>query len=58
MLKDAMDKTAVKVLMDELKAGLQALYGDRLKGIYLYGSYARGEGDPESELDALVMLES
>lgn len=52
-----MDKAKVKALMGELKAGLRALYGDRLKGVYLYGSYARGEADPESDLDVLVVLD-
>lgn len=56
MLK-TIDKTAVKTLMGELKGGLQAIYGDRLKGLYLYGSYARGEADPESDLDVLIVLE-
>lgn len=57
MLK-TIDKTTVKALMNELKVGFQATYGDRLKGIYLYGSYARGEADPESDVDVLVVLES
>ena len=56
MLK-AIDKTAVKALMGELKAGLQVIYEDHLKGVYLYGSYARGEADPESDLDVLVVLD-
>jgi len=50
-------KTELKALLAELKAGLQAIYGDRLKGVYLYGSYARGEADPESDLDVLVVLD-
>lgn len=43
--------------MTEFKQGLQALYGDRLRGLYLYGSYARGEADDESDVDVLVVLE-
>jgi predicted nucleotidyltransferase len=29
----------------------------RLRGVYLYGSYARGEQDDESDLDALIVLD-
>ena len=53
-------KTGKKLLDDliaELKVGLDGAYGDRLKGLYLYGSYARGEEDDESDLDILVVLE-
>jgi predicted nucleotidyltransferase len=53
-------KTGKKLLYDliaELKVGLDGVYGDRLKGLYLYGSYARGEEDTESDLDILVVLE-
>lgn len=56
MLK-TMDKNTIKTLMKELRGGLQTIYGDRLKGVYLYGSYARGEADPESDLDVLVVLD-
>ncbi len=47
----------VRTLMAEVKAGLQALYGERLKGVYLFGSYARGEADEESDVDVLVVLD-
>ena len=53
-------KTGKKLLYDliaELKVGLDGVYGDRLKGLYLYESYARGEEDTESDLDILVVLE-
>lgn len=52
-------KTSARVqdLLGELKSGLTNLYEDRLKGVYLYGSYARGEEDEESDLDVLVILD-
>jgi predicted nucleotidyltransferase len=47
----------VRTLLIELKSGLAAVYGIRLKGVYLYGSYARGEEDGESDADVLVVLD-
>lgn len=48
----------IRGLLDELKSGLQHLYGDRLRGMYLYGSYARGEQEPESDVDVLIVLDA
>jgi predicted nucleotidyltransferase len=50
----AMDE--LKAAMDELKAALSELYGGRLCGVYLYGSYARGDFCLESDVDVLVVL--
>lgn len=36
---------------------LQSLYGERLKGVVLYGSSARGTHTPESDIDLLVLLD-
>jgi len=47
----------LKTLLNELKAGLKSIYGERIKGVYLYGSYARGEEDVESDADVLVVLD-
>ncbi len=46
----------VKRLLAELKKGLEKLYGNRLKGLILYGSYARGDQREGSDLDILVIL--
>lgn len=40
-----------------MEEGLKALYGDRYKGLLLYGSYARGDAREESDVDLLLLLE-
>ncbi len=47
----------VKAILGELRRELAALYGERLRGLYLFGSYARGEADAESDLDVAVVLD-
>ena len=32
------------------------MYGDRLKGLYLYGSYARGDYRKGSDVDVMILL--
>jgi hypothetical protein len=36
---------------------LHQLYGQRLKGIVLFGSWARGDAHPDSDIDLLVLLD-
>lgn len=36
---------------------LRALYGDRLRKVVLFGSWARGDAHPESDIDLLVVLD-
>ena len=38
-------------------ADLRALFGDRLQRVLVFGSSARGDADPESDLDLLVVLD-
>jgi predicted nucleotidyltransferase len=45
-------------LLDELKKGLTELYGTRLKGVYLFGSYARGDYNNNSDLDVMIVLDN
>ena len=42
--------------MKELKAGLVRIYGDKLKAVYLYGSYARGDYRSGSDVDVMILL--
>jgi predicted nucleotidyltransferase len=46
----------VRNALQDLKQGLQQLYGERLRSLYLYGSYARGEATEDSDVDVLIML--
>ena len=48
--------TRVDQALRELKLALNDLYGERLHGVYLYGSYSRGEATPDSDVDLLVVL--
>ena len=47
----------VRELLSALKSRLRDLYGARLRGVYLFGSYARGEADEESDVDVLIVLD-
>lgn len=47
----------LKQILGQLRLRLDAIYGDRLQGLYLYGSYARSEARPGSDLDVLAVLE-
>jgi predicted nucleotidyltransferase len=43
--------------LQKCRAILQALYGERLHGVVLYGSCARGMEETESDIDLMVLLE-
>jgi predicted nucleotidyltransferase len=47
----------IKRILSELKKGLVEIYGDQLNGVYLFGSFARGEGRlPDSDIDVMIVL--
>jgi predicted nucleotidyltransferase len=43
-------------VLSTLRQAFEALYGDRLAEMVLYGSQARGDSTPESDIDVLVAL--
>jgi predicted nucleotidyltransferase len=44
-------------LKRDVRGGLERLYGPRLRDVLLFGSYARGDYDAESDVDILVILD-
>ncbi|MGF1496078.1 MAG: nucleotidyltransferase domain-containing protein [Elainellaceae cyanobacterium] len=50
-----MDGTLTSILTN-LKQDLSEIYGDRLLHLTLFGSQARGDAEPESDIDVLVVL--
>jgi predicted nucleotidyltransferase len=46
-----------QAILNRIKARLRAVHGNRLRGIVLYGSLARNEARPDSDIDILVLLD-
>jgi predicted nucleotidyltransferase len=46
----------LRTILAELRSRLEALYGDRLVKLVLFGSQARGDADADSDIDVLVVL--
>jgi predicted nucleotidyltransferase len=42
--------------IEEFKKEIKNLYGERLKNVVLYGSWARGDATEESDIDLLIVL--
>jgi uncharacterized protein len=47
----------IRDVVVELAKGLRELYGNRFRGLLLYGSYARGTAWEGSDVDLLLLLE-
>ena len=48
--------STIKNILDELIENIRNIYGEKLKEIVLYGSYAKGLEDEESDIDIMVLL--
>lgn len=46
----------IQPILRELSEALRERYRDRFVGLWLYGSQARGDAGPESDVDVLLIL--
>jgi predicted nucleotidyltransferase len=46
----------VEQIISEFRDRIQAEYGDRLVKLVVFGSEARGDAEPDSDIDLLVVL--
>lgn len=56
---DPIDKipAVVRLCLEDLAQRLQRELGDQVREVRLFGSYARGEARPDSDIDVLVLVE-
>ena len=48
---------ALKKLMEKYVEEIRKIYGSHLKKVILYGSYARGDFGPDSDIDIMILLD-
>jgi predicted nucleotidyltransferase len=53
---DAPDPVGIAIAR-RMRKGLSEIYRKRLRGVFLYGSRARGEQGPDSDVDILIVLD-
>lgn len=46
----------IKTVLTDVKRSLKKIYGETLKDIILYGSYARGDFTEGSDIDLIILL--
>ena len=47
----------IEKVLEETKSRLTSIYAQRLKGIILFGSFARGDFASGSDIDLLILLD-
>ena len=47
----------LNTICDKVVDAYKKIYGDKIHGIFLYGSYARGDFDEESDIDFTAIVD-
>ncbi len=47
----------MQMLLEKYMAEIQKIYGGHLRQVVLYGSYARGDFGPNSDVDIMILLD-
>ena len=52
-----MTKEQVVVIASQARKGLEKIYGNRMLGVYLFGSATRGDLNEDSDIDIAIVLD-
>lgn len=55
--EDCFMPMTIQTLLTDYLAEIQKIYGLHLKSVILYGSYARGDYTPESDVDIMILVD-
>ncbi|MCJ7458966.1 MAG: nucleotidyltransferase domain-containing protein [candidate division Zixibacteria bacterium] len=55
-MKTVRSRKEIKPLLPQIRKLLERVYGNRLVDVFLYGSFAKGRANKESDIDIAVIL--